>query len=125
MILTAMMAVSCSTNDNPIVIPESPEIPGSMGGAPGSDAPSGMVMGQVVDEDGEAIIGATVKVIGNTRQGTVTDLNGNFTLDVQSDGSLEVNYIGYQTKVVPFIVGQTLNIILEKNSTPIDVIVIS
>lgn len=122
--LTAMMAVSCSTNDNPIVIPESPEIPGSVGGAPGSDAPSGIVMGQVVDENGEAIIGATVKVVG-TIQNTVTDLNGNFTLDVQSDGSLEVSYIGYQTKVVPFTVGQTLNIILEEDdSTPNEIVVI-
>ena len=121
--MTAMMTISCSTNDNPIVIPESPEVPGNVGGAPGSDAPSGIVMGQVVDENGEAIIGATVKV-KDTATSTVTDLNGNFTLDVQSDGSLEVSYIGYQTKVVPFTVGQTLNIILEENSTPIDDIVI-
>lgn len=122
-VLTAMMTVSCSTNDNPIVIPETPEVPGSVGGAPGSVVPSNKVSGQVKDEYGEAIIGATVKVVG-TKLYIVTDDMGNFTLDVQGNGTLEVSYIGYKTSVVPFTVGQTLDIVLEGDFAPHDEVVV-
>ena len=45
------------------------------------------VKGNVVDQDGEPIIGASVVEKGNTRNGTVTDLDGNFTLSGVSKGT--------------------------------------
>ncbi len=50
--------------------------------------------GKVSDEKGEAIIGAYIKLDG-TSAGTVTDIDGNFTLDAISDGTITVTYIGY------------------------------
>ncbi len=52
------------------------------------------ITGSVVDETGEGVIGATVKVKGASH-GTVTDFNGNFKLKVQSGAMLVFSYIGY------------------------------
>ena len=74
---------------------------------------AGVVKGQVTDKNGEGVIGATVKV-KDTQTGTVTDYDGNFSLNVQQSGTLVISYIGYLTKEIPFTVGQTLNIIIEE-----------
>ena len=58
------------------------------------------ISGQVVDELGEAIIGANVTVVGNKSLGTITDIDGNFTLTVTEGAILEVSYIGYVNKKV-------------------------
>ena len=55
--------------------------------------------GHVVDEFGEPMIGVTVKVKG-TQTGTVTDLNGDFTIDTGGKSSLELSYIGYMPMTV-------------------------
>lgn len=57
------------------------------------------VKGQVVDENGEPMIGATVRV-KNSQAGTVTDFEGNFQLDVPSNATLLVSYLGYKTREV-------------------------
>lgn len=61
---------------------------------------TGTVKGQVVDANGEPIIGASVLVKGTTN-GTITDFDGNFTLNNASKGILVVSYIGYKTQEVP------------------------
>jgi TonB-linked SusC/RagA family outer membrane protein len=53
--------------------------------------------GVVVDDQGKPIIGATVK-IKKTGVGTITNVNGEFTLSVVDNAALEVSYIGYETK---------------------------
>ncbi len=53
------------------------------------------VKGQVVDQQGEPLVGATVKVKG-TMEGTVTDLDGNFQLDAPANGVLVVSYVGFK-----------------------------
>jgi len=54
-----------------------------------------MVKGKIVDENGEPIIGATVQEKG-TKNGTVTDIDGNFMLSLQKPGAtISVNYVGY------------------------------
>ena len=57
------------------------------------------VSGQIVDQDGQPLIGATVKV-KNAKLGVVTDFDGNFTIDVASDGVLVVSYVGYKDREV-------------------------
>lgn len=59
------------------------------------------VKGSVSDTKGEPIIGASVVVKGNTTQGTITDLDGQFTLNVPSNSTLVISYIGYVTQEVP------------------------
>ena len=57
------------------------------------------VNGQVVDQDGEPLIGATIKVKGATA-GSVTDFDGNFTLDVASNATLVISYVGYKDQEI-------------------------
>lgn len=57
------------------------------------------VKGQVLDQNGEPVIGATVKAKG-TSKGTVTDLDGKFSINVKPGTLLEVSYIGYKTQVI-------------------------
>ncbi|MBR5068281.1 MAG: carboxypeptidase-like regulatory domain-containing protein, partial [Bacteroidales bacterium] len=63
-------------------------------------APNIKVKGQVVDDTGEPLTGATIKVKG-TANGTITDLDGNFELSVDPNATLEVSYVGFQDMDVP------------------------
>ena len=84
---------------------------------------TGVVKGQVTDKNGDGVIGATVKV-KDAATGTVTDYDGNFSLNVQKAGTLVVSYIGYLTKEVAFTPGQTLNISIEEDATALDEVVV-
>ncbi|MBP3776935.1 MAG: TonB-dependent receptor [Prevotella sp.] len=57
------------------------------------------VKGQVVDQDGEPLIGATVRVKG-AQTGSVTDIDGNFTIDAASNATLVISYVGYKDREV-------------------------
>ncbi len=57
------------------------------------------VKGQVVDQDGEPLIGATVRVKGAS-SGSVTDIDGNFQIDAASDAVLLVSYVGYKDREI-------------------------
>ena len=82
------------------------------------------VSGQVVDQDGEALIGATVKVKGSTT-GVVTDYEGNFQLNAPSDATLVVSYVGYKDREIAVrgraILGQ---IQLESDAQVLDQVVV-
>lgn len=58
------------------------------------------VKGQVVDANGEPIIGASVMVKGNSSNGTITNIDGNFSLNDASGGILVISYIGYKTQEI-------------------------
>lgn len=60
---------------------------------------AGKVQGTVVDQNGEPVIGATIKVKGSSA-GTITDIDGNFTLDAQPGAELEITYIGMNPVVM-------------------------
>jgi outer membrane receptor protein involved in Fe transport len=53
------------------------------------------ISGQVVDQSNAAVIGATVQAIGS-KTGTVTDLNGHFSIDVKSGTRLHITYVGFR-----------------------------
>ncbi|MCI6473004.1 MAG: TonB-dependent receptor [Bacteroidales bacterium] len=55
------------------------------------------VKGTVIDENNEPVIGASVMIVGQKGAGTVTDLNGNYVLNVAKDTKIKVSYIGYET----------------------------
>ena len=57
------------------------------------------VSGQVVDQDGEPLIGATVK-LKNAQTGVITDFDGNFTIDAPSNGTLLISYVGYKDREI-------------------------
>lgn len=82
------------------------------------------ITGVVKDASGETLIGATVREKGSSG-GTVTDLDGRFTLDVKSKSSeLEISYIGHVTKEV--VVGKKnyLDVVLESDSKLINEVVV-
>ena len=55
------------------------------------------VMGTVIDAKGEPIVGATVKIKG-TSTGTLSDLDGNFTIEASSNNTLQISYIGFASQ---------------------------
>ena len=57
------------------------------------------VSGTVVDEHGDPVVGAAVRVAG-TKTGTVTDVDGKFSISASKDARLEISYIGMQNKSV-------------------------
>lgn len=77
--------------------------------------------GVVVDESGEPIIGASVKVAGTTT-GTITDLDGKFQVVVPSGKQVEVSYIGYITQVLTNF--KQTKIILKEDSKQLDEVVV-
>ncbi len=57
------------------------------------------VKGNVKDATGEAVIGATVRIVGQT-SGTVTDFDGNFTIKANQGAKIQVSYVGFQTQTL-------------------------
>ena len=62
--------------------------------APGSVLAQNVVKGTVLDSNNEPVIGASVIEKGNPKNGTVTDLDGNFTLNLKAGKTAVVSYIG-------------------------------
>ena len=56
------------------------------------------ITGTVTDSTQEPLIGVNVTVKGNSSVGTITDMDGNFTLEVASNAILVVSYIGYKNQ---------------------------
>lgn len=82
------------------------------------------VTGRVIDAAHEPVIGASVTEIG-TSNGTITDLNGNFLLNLSSkDASIVISYIGYQTQETKIILGKAMNIVLLEDAQTLDEVVV-
>ncbi|MBP9506853.1 MAG: TonB-dependent receptor [Bacteroides sp.] len=74
------------------------------------------VTGTVVDTNGEPVIGANVMVDGSTI-GTITDINGKFTLNVPKDGvKLRISFIGYKEQIVAAKKSISLHIVMEDDA---------
>jgi TonB-linked SusC/RagA family outer membrane protein len=65
-----------------------------------SNGPKEKISGKVLDEKGEPVIGATVRVKG-TNEAAVTDLDGNFTITADESSKIEISYMGYMSKEIP------------------------
>lgn len=79
------------------------------------------VTGKVMDETlGEPIVGANVLVKGDTSRGTITDLDGNFTISAAQGETILVSFIGYKTTSVKIGVSSTYKITLEEDSEVLD-----
>ena len=82
------------------------------------------IKGTVVDETGEPIIGANVVEKGTTN-GVITDFNGEFTLNVPLNSTVQISYIGYNTQEVKITsTTQTLNIKMVEDSETLDEVVV-
>ena len=74
------------------------------------------VTGQVIDATGEPVIGANVVEKGNTGNGTITDIDGNFTLSVPAKAELQISFIGYKTTTVKVGNQSSIKVTLEDDS---------
>ena len=82
------------------------------------------VSGQVTDNKGEAIIGASVKVL-KTGTGTISDMDGKFTIQVPVGAELEIGYVGYNPKRVKVVNKNFVTVVLEENVVALgDVVVV-
>lgn len=81
------------------------------------------ITGKVVDVQGEPVIGATVMEKGTTN-GIITDVDGNFTLNVSPNRKLQVSYVGYQTQEITIGSNRTLRITLKEDSELLDEVVV-
>ena len=83
------------------------------------------IKGTVVDANGEVLIGASVVVKGNTSQGTVTDLDGNFSLSVPSETTVIVaSYVGMDSQELKVGKQRNFNIVLKDNTEIAEVVVV-
>lgn len=78
------------------------------------------VKGHVADANGEPIVGATVTQRG-TKNATVTDIDGNFTIEVPAQSELTVSYIGFADQTVK--AAQDVTIVLKANEESLDEVV--
>lgn len=83
------------------------------------------VSGVVKDKNGTTIIGATVTVKGNTQQGIVTGLDGDYQLeDVPANAVLSFSYIGMKTQEISIKGRSVINVVLEEDNMLIDEVVV-
>ncbi|MBR5653579.1 MAG: carboxypeptidase-like regulatory domain-containing protein [Prevotella sp.] len=80
------------------------------------------VSGCVTDADGEPLIGASVMVAG-TRIGTVTDIDGNYTMTAPAGSRLSFAYVGYKTKTL-HVISHTINVVLEEDENALNEVVV-
>ena len=82
------------------------------------------VSGSVVGSDGQPIPGATLLVQG-TSNGTTSDFDGNFTITVEENQSIEVSYVGYATQAITYTGQDTIAVTLEQDLNELEEIVVT
>jgi TonB-linked SusC/RagA family outer membrane protein len=81
------------------------------------------VNGIVLDETNDPVIGANVMIEGTTT-GTISDVNGQFSIDVEENNKLIVSYVGYQTKHVLIGKNTSVRIVLEPTTTTLEELIV-
>ena len=80
--------------------------------------------GVVRDMDGNPIIGASVVEKGKSSNGTITDVDGNFELEVSAGSSVEVSYIGFRTQEITASSSRSLVVVLKEDTKLLDEVVV-
>ena len=81
------------------------------------------VTGRVADAKGDPVIGATVMVKGTTN-GTITDFDGNFTIEANENAMLEVSFVGFKTQSLEAVGGKMLAVTLKEDTELLDEVVV-
>lgn len=92
-----------------IVVSYKPQIPSGAQKQTTQVKPKQHITGQILDHNGDPIIGATIMEKG-TSNGTVSDINGKFALDTNLQSELEISYIGFKNQIVKSKQGQSLTV---------------
>ena len=84
------------------------------------------VSGTVIDGFDDAVIGATVVVVGDASHGTVTDIDGNYTLNnVPSNATLQFSFVGMTTQTVSVNGRTIINVVLDTDTELLDEVVVT
>lgn len=81
------------------------------------------VTGKITDEKGETMVGVNVVVL-NTTQGTVTNIDGEYTLQVNPADTLQVSFIGFEQQLIPVSGRKLINVVLKESTTDLDEVVV-
>lgn len=81
------------------------------------------IKGCVKDDTGEPVIGATITEKG-TSNGTITNVNGEFTLDAAENATIIFSYIGYQSHELKADPGKDMNVVMKEDSETLDEVVV-
>ena len=81
------------------------------------------VKGHVVDATGEPVIGASV-IEGKSTNGTITDIDGNFSLNVSANSTLTISFVGYKTQTVSVNGKTALKVTLQEDTEVLDEVVV-
>ncbi len=95
---------------------------GSVAPSPQAVQQSGVVKGTVVDETGQPMIGVTIKVKGS-QAATITDLDGNFSINASAGSAIEFSYIGYNTQTLK-ATGKSLSVKMTPDNKVMDEVVV-
>jgi TonB-linked SusC/RagA family outer membrane protein len=97
----------------------------SAAGAQATQQKKGSISGTVKDKEGDAVIGVSVSVKGTPSIGTVTDIDGKFTLNnVAPNATLVFSFVGMKTQEVSTVGKTTLAVVLEPNAISMDELVV-
>ena len=83
------------------------------------------ITGTVVDQAGIPIIGANITVKNQTGTGTITDIDGRFTLEVPANSTLSISYIGYKNQEIRITSSKPLTIKLQDDAEVLDEVVVT
>lgn len=74
------------------------------------------IKGKVIDQNGEPVIGATILIVGQSNNsGTISDMDGNFTISAKPGQKLKITFLGYETAMVP--ARQGMSVTLKEEAT--------
>lgn len=83
------------------------------------------VSGTVLDNSGQPVIGASIVVVGQSKLGTVTDIDGKFSIAIPATSKkIEVSYIGMVSQVIEAKTGTPMKIIMKDNMKDLDEVVV-
>jgi TonB-linked SusC/RagA family outer membrane protein len=81
------------------------------------------VTGTVTDTNGDPLPGVNIVVQGTTT-GTITNVDGNYSIEVPGDATLEFNFIGFESQIVPVDNRQTIDVVMQEELLSLDEVVV-
>ena len=83
------------------------------------------ITGMVMDTQNEPLLGVTLKIVGQSERGTITDYNGQYTLtNVPSNAKIEVSYVGMQSQIIDVNGRNRIDIVLAEDSELLEEVVV-
>ena len=82
------------------------------------------IQGTVVDSEGIPLIGVNIVEVGNDTNGTITDIDGNFVLEINPGASIRLSYIGYMSQTVKITKTKDINITLREDTETLDEVIV-